>query len=669
MTNGARMTITRPSHRPRRLSSGATARSAGPGFTTLVFLVAAIGLSAAFRSEWRPLSAPANRVVLDEDFDDHGAHARAIGQVDGSGGFSANGITIAAGQRMDVRLPVSRLQPDEPVAKLWLYDRRGLTAVITCAIDGRHFVPVATNVFTPVNVGVVVPLTPCRGAGDIVLAVHVEREAGAPPGEPLVLDKIQVVGQSGTRSWPGLIPVTSSWLVVAVAIWGGGVLSRRRWIIAAAGSAAFMATAAVHALMPAAFAPRDAFFWLSPVIVAAACALAVIAAIVWRRGAGGRRTLEILAFCLVLVWAFSARWHALVAALDAPLSPDAETVSAIVHRMHYWYDTQLREPLWPWLVRVCQRLVGDNPVAGRVFSLATSLLLFGMTAVFARVYLAKPLQALAVCVLLAVHPALVASSVDAHRTDLFALTLVIVAFFACVRGLPRWIAAVGLALGSTLTALTQLTGVIPAAAAIGMARLKQRVPTAGIVLAVAVTVAAVLPYGIYTHRTFTQAFYFTRTLVPTFYRNYEFMRVTRTGCDGCPTEAQLALSSYSGRRINMFEYLFELHAPREVIRRITVGYAALVVPTALLRQVLGWSSIPIYLCYLIGLGVAAFTRARELLLVPALSVNLLAFVIPLGIDSRLVLHLAPFAAILIVMGAAAVCRGAMWLWSPPLATR
>ena len=69
MTNGARMTITRPSHRPRRLSSGATARSAGPGFTTLVFLVAAIGLSAAFRSEWRPLSAPANRVVLDEDFD------------------------------------------------------------------------------------------------------------------------------------------------------------------------------------------------------------------------------------------------------------------------------------------------------------------------------------------------------------------------------------------------------------------------------------------------------------------------------------------------------------------------------------------------------------------------------------------------------------------------
>jgi hypothetical protein len=131
----------------------------------------------------------------------------------------------------------------------------------------------------------------------------------------------------------------------------------------------------------------------------------------------------------------------------------------------------------------------------------------------------------------------------------------------------------------------------------------------------------------------------------------------------------LALSSYSGRRINMFEYLFELHAPREVIRRITVGYAALVVPTALLRQVLGWSSIPIYLCYLIGLGVAAFTRARELLLVPALSVNLLAFVIPLGIDSRLVLHLAPFAAILIVMGAAAVCRGAMWLWSPRLATR
>jgi hypothetical protein len=642
----------------------------GPAVRTLlVFLIAAIGITVVLGTSWRPLHASVGRPLLDEDLNDNGSHARVIGVVDGDGGFSQHGVVLAPGQHMDVRLPVSRVAPEMPTVTLWMYHAPGVSAIITCASDDGHFQPVAANVFTPVNVSATVPLTPCNGASTVVLGVHIERAPGAPSDPALVLDKIQVSASSGPSSAPDLIPLTTSWFVVGMAVWGGAVLSRRRWSTAAAGSAAVVALAATHVVAPAAFDPHESAFWLSPVIAASTCALALIAIAARRHAIGGEQTLEAIAFWLVLTWGFAARWQALVTMLEAPLSPDALTANAIVHQMRHLYDTGVREPLWPWLLRVSIWGVGDNPAAGRVFSLASSLALLGTTFLLARAYLRRTIPALAALWLVAVNPTLVDASADAHRTSLFAMALVVVALFASPSRLSRRRAAAGLAVGSAIVALTQLTGIIPTAAAVALAWIKKRVSTLGLVAITVATVAAIAPYGVYTQRTYGQMFYFTRTLVPTYYRNYEFMRATQTGCDGCPTASQMAANSYSGRPASMFEYLFTLHTPREVIRRTAAGYAALVLPGTLLAHILGWPSIPIYLCYLIGLGVAAFTRARELLLVPALSVNLLAFVIPLGIDSRLVLHLAPFAAILIVMGAAAVCRGAMWLWSPRLVTR
>jgi hypothetical protein len=391
------------------------------------------------------------------------------------------------------------------------------------------------------------------------------------------------------------------------------------------------------------------------------------AAFIGRRSPQKLKGAESLAALILLVVGFIARWEVLDAKLlaAAPLSADAQTVRAIAESMTHPYATGIREPLWVWLLWVSHAVFGPTALAGRMFSLSTYMLLLVVSYLLARRYPLGALPSLAVLGLLSVHPSLIQLSAEAHRTELYAAALVAVAMFAFSSGMTATTRVVGLAATSGLIALTQLVGVIAAWTATLWAWGLRRISLAGVLLTMAATIVVVAPYGMYTSRVYGQAFYFTRTLVPTFYRNHEFVLVKRTGCEGCPTLEQVVGNGYAGPPASMAEYLFRYHSVSEVLRRSVNGYALVFLPGPLLAMIIGWDAPILYGLYFVGVGVALATRARELVLIPFVSLNLLAFVVPVGIDPRLVLHIAPFAVFLVVLGGRAAARAGLGLWRRP----
>ena len=76
----------------------------------------------------------------------------------------------------------------------------------------------------------------------------------------------------------------------------------------------------------------------------------------------------------------------------------------------------------------------------------------------------------------------------------------------------------------------------------------------------------------------------------------------------------------------------------------------------LVTVLLGTGSRWGYLLYALGSCWLLVRPARELLLVPILSLNLFAFIIPLGVDPRLVIQALPIAALAMSLPAIGLLR-------------
>ena len=615
-----------------------------------VLTVALATQTLVLHAAWRPLRDGDPQLILDENL--NGLSDRPLQSapvsIDGSPVFVVDGIALEPGRRAAATFvlhDVPRQRDRFLRMLLWLYRPPGTTNAVECSMDaGKTFRTVASNLEgTPA----IVTASDCEARDGVI--VRIQASAVSEPGSALhlMIDKVQFFTLTEPPSAPDLIVVTSAGVLMLLAVcvvasFGGGW---RSTALIAAVAIATVATA--YARRPDVFAPQDPILGFSIATLTAAALLAVIVA-----ARASRRLIEALAVVLLLVVAFQVRWQALESSQLKLLSPDAKTVGVIAARMSSPYDTDIREPAWPWGVYLSQRVMGETPSAVKAFSLVTGMIALVAAYVFARLYFERPLAAIGVLLLLVDHGALVESSVAGHRTELFTLALLVIACCAFPEGLQRRTRAVGLAAGTSLAVLTQLTAAIPAGATLAWCAWKHRIRWRDAAVAAGLAAVLITPHAVDNHRKLGQAFYFSRTAVPTFYRNYEFMLVRHAGCDGCPTPAQMAASSYSGRHATMFEYLFTLHRPSEVVRDLLHGYAdVFVLPSVHLRSILGPDRpLILYWFYLGGFAIALVSKRRVLLIIPLVSLNLLAFVIGvMSIDDRLLLYLAPFAAMLTVL--------------------
>jgi hypothetical protein len=619
----------------------------------VIFAIALLVVTAAMRSELRPLRSSNQTVSIVEDVNDDGVGLRRIADVSGDALFVGDGLSLSPGTSTVVLLPLPPVRADaDLVINLWAYKPPGLNSRFECSNDGTTFVEAASNVH---SFGAPLPLEACDDR-PVALRMSFAREANSGPDQILILDRIVVSSVTGRASAPGLVPLSVAWLLVAVAVFGTSVLQRSRLAVVMAAMATSLLVIAVHNWWPAGLVPGGRrVLHLSPTLLVAAIGVAALAIPRYLRGLRIDRATEMLVLAFLLVVALGPRWAELETQLVQSLSPDAETVGHIASQMQHPFDTSVREPLWPWLVRASTMLTGYAGAAARLFSMTTAMAWLTLAFVFARLYWRGPCRAAGVLALLAIHPGLIVSSAQAHRTELYGTCLLLVGIGALTPALRARTRGISLMAGACGVVLTQMAGVIPACAAVAWGVLRHRLSLTVATLVVAAAALASLPHGVYTHQRFGQAFYFQQTLVPVFYRNMEFMSVRKTGCDGCPSPEEMAASSFSGRPISMFDYLFRLHSVPEVATRIGQGYWRVFLdPGQLLSGVLGSGTKALYVLYLLGVGVALMTGARDLLIIPLASLNLLAFVVPVGIDPRLILHIAPFAAMLVVLGVTAL---------------
>lgn len=366
---------------------------------------------------------------------------------------------------------------------------------------------------------------------------------------------------------------------------------------------------------------------------------------------------------LGLVWRL--RRFADVAALS--LGPDATRVYESALTMRHLYDTGVREPLWPWLARVALWL-DPAPTSLRWLSLTASVALIALGYRFGRDYTGRPLVGVGVAAVLAVHWPLIQICADAHRTELLALALLAVTYCVLVPGLAparRWIGLTG----STAAALlTSLALVIPVAPLVAWAAWRHRIGWRALGLVAGITAALVTPHLVHNARTFGHPLHFHARLLGTFYRNHEFVRIRQTGCATCPTRAEMeaAGSGLIGPKVGLWEYVVGMHSAREVVKRLWDGYAQVFWRRGGLS---GWYWHGLYagppdrgwdILYYTGVAWLLVGPYRLVAVVPLLGLNGLAFLIPLGVDQRLVMPLAPYAAFAVTLPAADLLERGLW---------
>jgi hypothetical protein len=268
---------------------------------------------------------------------------------------------------------------------------------------------------------------------------------------------------------------------------------------------------------------------------------------------------------------------------------------------------------------------------------------------------------------LAYHRPLIQMCAEGHRTELLGLTLLAVTYSALVPGLrPGWRLA-GLTVSCTAALLTSLALVVPVGPLLAWAAWRQRLGWRAVVVPLAVAAALVTPHLVHNASRFGHPLYFHERLLGTFYRNYEFVHVRGTGCRTCPVPADLAEIGWAGPKVGLWEYFIGMHSVGEIAERTWAGYAQL-----FWRRGGGlagyywhglydgppkwrWDTI-----YYAGLACLVLGPYRVVALVPLFGLNGLAFLIPLGgIDPRLVMHLAPYAAFIVTLPVAAVLEWAL----------
>lgn len=379
----------------------------------------------------------------------------------------------------------------------------------------------------------------------------------------------------------------------------------------------------------------------------------------WRqRAAGpppsGRNRLRGFALAGVLAWGLSRRLVAFAQAVPFKLDPDALGYMQLARSLASPYETQAREPLWVWVVKLWLGMAGWNAPAMRLLTVLCSMLVIWLAYRLFRDYTGRTALGVLVAWLLADHDYLIQLSVRGLREEACTAALLAVSYVVFVR--PRtcslaWQAA-GLALAGAAAQLLRFTSVailLPLLAWWGWrAGDRHGRYSAGVLLVIA---AVSLPHLLHNHWMFGDPLYSVNRHVAWF-RNYETVVQKGRACDGCPSEAEWAANPYGGPPITALEYVFGQHGWREILADTLEGYRRLyLAPTDLFRIQSGAGTAIGFFLFVVGLAVVLGGPWRELALAIPIFANLLPFLLLRDADPRLTVHTAPFVAFVLASGA------------------
>lgn len=354
----------------------------------------------------------------------------------------------------------------------------------------------------------------------------------------------------------------------------------------------------------------------------------------------------------IILLGLVARWEALAIAAHLPLDPDAVVYRQIADDMQHLYDTKFREPLWIWVIKLWFLIFGSSDLHLRILSVFLSVFLLVAAWQFIYRLTGHAGISLLTLTILAAHPYLILMSVRGLRLELYTIALLILAFYTfvgdpCISPRAR---ILGLTIGGTLTILQQLNSFTFVPFFWLYAFWRYRLPWLYLLAPASAAAALVAPYLIYCARTFGDPLW-SINVHAIWYRNYELMVVKKTGCAWYRSLAEFEKNAYLGPKITTFEYIFKMHSLKEVVLRLAEGYGKLFLyPNRYFWLQIGVKSLLAYLVYIAGLLKLLASRYRSVLLYPLLTINMLAFLVPINIDPRLVAHTTPVTAWIFASG-------------------
>ncbi len=366
-------------------------------------------------------------------------------------------------------------------------------------------------------------------------------------------------------------------------------------------------------------------------------------------GAPGRR--ELISIGAILAFGLTLRIESLAAIAGSPLRPDAVVYRHLAMTLPSPYETGIREPGWPWLVRAWFTVFGSSEAALRTSTVMLSTALIGLVWWAGRQLSGRPSIGLIASLFVAWSDALVRQSPSGLRLEAWSIALVSFGYVAFARAWNPRRTSMLLAISGAAVMLINLASITAVVPLIAYAAWRGRLGLRRATLIYAVVLAVLVPHWTHEQNAYGDPFHSTNVHA-VFYRNHEFVRSGHR-CDGCPTPAQYALNAYAGRPVTWIGYIFGLHTPRVVVSRFAHGFEQMfVTENPIFRRARGWV---VRLLWLVGVAVLLTRRQREVLLLPVLALGGTAFVVPLRpFDWRVVFDVTPMMYLVAAVGVAAI---------------
>ena len=380
-----------------------------------------------------------------------------------------------------------------------------------------------------------------------------------------------------------------------------------------------------------------------------------------RRGwADQGEQLVTLAMLGIVALGFVLRWQVFLLYQGAGLDPDMMGYRAIADTMARLYDTGAREPLWPWVVKGWFLIFSSSDVHVRLLTVFLSVSGLYIVYHFVLNYTKNAFLALTTILLMAINVDLLFMSVRGLRLELYIIIVVMLARYVLLPALRPGQRLLGLSLWATLAELLRFNSFTFILPLLFYAFWRHKLDWRKLALPILAVLLFMAPHLIHNERQFGDPFW-SANLQGIWFRNYEFVVVKKTGCEGCPTPAEMQTQdSYAGSRTTNFHYIFGMHPLSEVIGNTAQGYwflfvrhpAILDLPLPLLAGVVRLLALGLaLLVYLTGLVLLLCSRFREVLLFPLLTINLIAFIVPIGdFAPRFAWHVLPFIALALAYG-------------------
>ena len=341
--------------------------------------------------------------------------------------------------------------------------------------------------------------------------------------------------------------------------------------------------------------------------------------------------IEKLCGVAILLIALDARWVQVEKLQARVLDPDPTTYLHLAQNASYFIDTEIREPLFIFMVKLGGWLFGATHFGMRLTTLAASM------AVLALIWRAgrdvfSPVVGLFGTLAMALHRNFIYVNIRGYRLEIYAGLLLL--FFWFWFGKKDWSyrkRTLSLSITASLLALTRANSLSTMIVMLVIAWLVNRWPVRLLIPVVICPFIALIPSMIYWNHNYGDPMVAVNIHLK-YYRNIEFSEHPDVPKDG---------NSYRGPDTNSIGYfLTEWHTPSQTISNIGTGLYEIYFGRYGWKYLFHGSYFMMALC-LLGLARWLFA-GRWLVLVWLFLLSApVAFFQPISLDFRLILHILP----------------------------